>query len=412
MIVVYASSHGWGHSTRLIPIINELWEYKVDIASTAPEWLFTSSLTIKRKYPLTVRNFKTDVGCVQSDPFTMDLNQTISDYKAIFNNEDTMLENELIYLNKNGPVRLVISDISWFGQVVADALHVPSICIATFDWPFIYQHITPKYPELKEIVEKIEKISENFDYCLVPGSICKPLNISKAQIQFNWLSRKPHFTEEEMKEQLQVAFHCETVLLSFGGHMVHELPKGIWKKYSFLEFFILVAENDVRSPPASNVHFLSNRIWSGHHTDLVNSVDVVMGKLGYGLVSEVLHCKTKFLIVQRIGNPECEVLTPLVKSVVPVKEITPEQFAAGDWDALDDLLSIERIPGRFKDVPTDGEIQIAKWIRNFLGDKEPIRWNIHIIIAVIATLILISAFYILIFNNPFKGNSQKIKKFN
>ena len=182
--------------------------------------------------------------------------------------------------------------------------------------------------------------------------------------------------------------------MTFGGHLLNNLPSKCWEKYRDFHFLVLVPEAKINDPPpADNVHYLSDKEWSGYHTDLVNTVDVVMGKLGYGTCSEILHCKKPFLCVKRVANPECEFLTPVMKASVPMIEITCEQFLIGDWDVLEDIINVTRDPNKYEDVETNGEVQIAQWVRYKLNDKEPREINYHLLIAVILLIVLIIFVY-------------------
>jgi hypothetical protein len=230
-------------------------------------------------------------------------------------------------------------------------------------------------PEFDAILAEVEKISSKFDYCLIPGEVCTPLKIGKKQIQFEWVSRKPRLFRSEMRSKLGLSLHQDSALLSFGGHAVKALPVEVWQRFENFDFFVLVPNAEIISPPAKNVHLLSSEEWSEYHTDLVDTVDVVIGKLGYGLVSEVLHTKSKFLIVERKGNPECFFLKKALSPVVPLRVLTYEQFINGDWFALNEIVNIERDPLEYVDCATHGEEAIAKWIRDLLGDKKPRYWE-------------------------------------
>ena len=371
MIVVYASSHGWGHNMRLVPILNELFNYSIELVTTAPEWLIESAMTKFRWHKIAVRHLRTDPGCVQSGPFTIDVEKTVDVWQQAMGEYQSIVESEVQLMKRRGNVRLVISDISFVGQLVAERIGVPSVCIATFDWQFIHRDIIKVNPEFAALMKTVQEISERFDYCLVPGPKCEPLHIGKEQITFHWASRKPRMMKQEIREKLGLTVHMDSVLLSFGGHAIKQLPQEVWAKFENFEFFVLVPNADIDKPPAPNVHFLPSEKWSSMHTDLVNTVDVVMGKIGYGLVSEVLHCKSKFLVVERKGNPESETLTNFIPKVVPYEQITEEQFLAGDWYKLNDLIDRERNPVDYEDCPTDGEAQMAQWIRTLLGDRAP-----------------------------------------
>lgn len=396
MIVVYCSSHGWGHNVRMIPILNELFNYKIEVVTTAPEWLIESSMTNKRWHKITYRNLRTDPGCVQSDPFTIDIDATIEAWKESMAISDEMIKREVEIMKQRGNVRLIISDISYVGQVVAEQIGVPSVCVATFDWAFIHYEQRGKSPEFDKIMDQVAEVSAKFDYCLMPGAVCLPLGIGKQQIQFNWVSRKPRYERSDIRAKLGLGLYDDSVLLSFGGHTVNSIPAQVWSRFRQYHFFVLVSDPSKEEPPASNVHLLSSEEWSGLHVDLVNTVDVVMGKLGYGLLSEVLTTKSKFLVVDRPGNPECDVLKKVAPPVVPYRQITREQFLRGDWYKLNELIEVERNDLDYSECPTNGEVEIAAWIRKLLGDSAPICKNPkNLVIPIIVLIIAIIMYFFL-----------------
>lgn len=393
MIVVYTSSHGWGHNVRTVALLNELYNYPLEVVTTAPDWLIQTSLHNKRSKPLKIRKLLTDPGCVQNDPFNIDIDKSAEAWEKVFENLDNVLESEVALLKTRGRIRLVLSDISFFGQLVAEKLGVPSVCIATFDWAFIYRDYLKSNPRLAEIIQKVQDVSARYDYCLIPGTPCRPISIGKKQIEFNWGSRKPRISRPDVREMLGLTLVLDSVLLSFGGFPIRELPKSAWKRFSNFEFFILLPKKDCVDPPAPNVHFLPSEDWSGMHVDLVNTVDVVMGKVGYGLCSELLHCKKPFLSVHREENPEEDVIKKHLKKTIPFREITQEQFKNGDWYLLNELVEMRVNELDYQECVVDGEKQMASYIRKILGDKDPIKIN-HNLVAIVILIIAVLIWFI------------------
>jgi len=387
MIVCYTSSHGWGHNARLLPIINELTEYPVEIVSSAPKWFIDQLLNKKRKYPIKYREMKTDPGCIQKDPFLIDIEQSIRSWKEIFQLNVDRVEVEVELLKKRSNVVLIISDISYFGQLVSEKLGIPSICIATFDWSFIYQSIRSKDPEFDEIIKKVQEISSRFDYCFVPGTKCTPLTIGKKQEEFNWSSRKPSVPRPEMRQKLGLGLYDDSALMSFGGHQLMKLDPQIWNNFPDIIFFVLLPKNECVNPPAPNVRFLPSEEWTRYHTDLINTVDVVFGKIGYGLISEVVACRKPFLNVRRIDNPESQFLEKFVHKVVPVADISPEDFISGNWNRLYPLMDIQRDPLEYEEPEINGEDQIANRIRSILGKPKPQEKSYLMFISIIVLIV-------------------------
>jgi hypothetical protein len=367
MIVVYTTSHDWAHTIRVIPILNELFNYRIEIVTTVPEYIIRSGLTKFRYRRVNVRAANTEPGFLQSDAFTIDLPRTVLAWKEALASEQDRLAAEVARL-RSQKVRLVISDISYFGQLVAESLKVPSICVATFDWPFIFRGHLSENEELNSILDHVSAITARFDCCMVPGVACEPLSIGREKMAFDWVCRKPQMTRTAMRQKLNLSIYQDAILLSFAAHEIKEIPVGIWTRFNEIEFFVIIQSDQIWSPLPPNLHLLRSEEWSKWHVDVVNTVDIVIGKLGYGLVSEVLHCKTKFLAVCQEGNPEYEILMKALKPVVPYREITREQFVNGDWYVIRELIEIERRPDEFVDCPTAGEVSIARSIMKMLGD--------------------------------------------
>ena len=239
------------------------------------------------------------------------------------------------------------------------------------------------------MIDRVMQISARFDYCFLTGGVCRPIAIGKKQIEFNWASRKPHVSRPDMREKLGLHLILDSVLLSFGGFRIKNLPQEAWKRFENYEFFVLLPKEECSDPPAKNVHFLPSEEWTQFHVDLVDTVDVVIGKCGYGLCSEILHCKKPFLAVDRKGNPETAVLKKIMKKSVPYREISEEQFFNGEWFYLNDLVEMRFNELDYENCVVDGEKQMASYIRKILGDKEPT--NFHIEPTYIAIFVFILA---------------------
>jgi len=138
VIVCYASEGGWGDSVRLVPIIDALFNYRVDLVTTAPERLVRLSLTRFRWRRLTIRHLETDPGRVHSDPFSTDAGKTVAAWRRTLAGVNELVSAEVALLRRRGTVRLVISDISFIGRLVAERLGVPAVCVATADWEFAH----------------------------------------------------------------------------------------------------------------------------------------------------------------------------------------------------------------------------------------------------------------------------------
>ena len=75
--------------------------------------------------------------------------------------------------------------------------------------------------------------------------------------------------------------------------------------------------------------------------DLINAADVVLGKVGYGFVSECLVHGTPLIFISRSCWPEEEYLVKLVSEYNAGFQMSAEDFASGSWgDALDRAVAL------------------------------------------------------------------------
>jgi hypothetical protein len=389
MIVVYASDDNC-HTIRVLPILNELFNYRIEMVTVVPESVVRSGITKFKYRRLTVRNQSTDPGCIQCTPFTVDIPGTVSSWNHTFATEKDRVDREVRRLRSQN-VRLIISDISYFGQIVAEQLRIPSICVASYDWPFIFRAFRSDDPDLASIIDRLSQISSRFDYCVIPGVQCDSLTIGKECLSFDWVSWKPRMSRTSVRDRLKLSIYQAAVLLNLGIDSVKQISDKIWNLFHEIDFFLIVPKDRLWTPTSVNLNLLAGEEWSKFHVDIVNAVDIVFGKLEYVSVSEALNCKTRFIAVEAIASPECAMLRKALVPVVPYREITYNQFVAGDWYCINELLDVERRPDKFQECRTAGEVEIARWIRRLLGDSEPKYYDPRPVVRVLPYFIAIFA---------------------
>jgi hypothetical protein len=217
---------------------------------------------------------------------------------------------------------------------------------------------------LASILDRVSQTSARFDYCIVPGA-GDIQTIGKEQLSFDWVSRKPGMSRTAKRERLKLSVYPEAVVLGLGGDLARNVPDKVCRLFHDSDFFLVLPKSYIWALVCANVHLLPSEEWSKFDVDLVNGVDAGMGTLEHVLVSEAIHCKTRFISVcgEPRRTPESAVLRRALAPVGPCREITCHQFSAGYWDCIHELLDAERRPGEFDDCRTAGALEIAHWIR-------------------------------------------------
>jgi len=105
--------------------------------------------------------------------------------------------------------------------------------------------------------------------------------------------------------------------------------------------------------------------------DIVNAVDICIGKLGYGTVSEVLAHNTPFIFVPREHWNEQQYLLKLLQEHGTPLQMTAEDFYTGQWGQyLETAFSLHKNQSRKYRGSTCGARVVIEELENLLGNEE------------------------------------------
>lgn len=181
-IALYISSHGFGHMTRCLAIIENILNtsnYNLYIVCNKRQNDFARIYLAKYKDRIICKDLATDIGLVNKqnslevDKFLLQqqlLEFTLS-WEDVVNNEYNFLKN----LN----IKCIVSDISPIGTLVGYKLQLPVVLITNFTWVEQYEYIgidksiIDKYRQAYSYVTKFIK----YDLCSPISSVnCKDIN--------------------------------------------------------------------------------------------------------------------------------------------------------------------------------------------------------------------------------------------
>jgi hypothetical protein len=137
-LACFVSPHGYGHAARACAVMQALFELRSDLCyevfTTVPEWFFSESLTA----PFTYHEMVTDVGLVQPDALTEDVQATVGRLDELLSPVDSLLD-QIAFRLQQLACRVVLCDISPLGLAAADRIGLPSVLIESFTWDWIYR---------------------------------------------------------------------------------------------------------------------------------------------------------------------------------------------------------------------------------------------------------------------------------
>ena len=175
-IALYISSHGFGHMTRCLGIMENILRTSDDnlyIVCNKKQNNFTRIYLEKYKDRIIYKDLVTDIGLVNKqnslevDKFS--LQQQLLEFTSSWEN---VVNDEYDFL-KNLNIKCIVSDISPIGALVGYKLHLPVVLITNFTWVEQYEYIgidesiIDKYRQVYSYVTKFIK----YDLCLPISSV-------------------------------------------------------------------------------------------------------------------------------------------------------------------------------------------------------------------------------------------------
>jgi hypothetical protein len=350
-LVVYVSSHGFGHAVRTGALLEALREragdrLEIHVRSQAPAFLF------RRRDPGCHYSAAwLDAGVVQPNGLDIDHVATRAAHLALLAQWDTTLEREARFIRETG-AGLVVADVPPLAFAAAARAGVPAVAVANFGWDWVLapwadedEALAPvmtRYAEAYALADCLFRLPLHGDFPAFSDVRDVPLLVHRA--------RRPR-TETRARLGLAEGNRRSLVLVSFGGLGSGPLKNAHWDD---LEGYCFVA--DTEPPPGFPAAWTRVRDSDGlAHEELVHASDIVLGKPGYGTCAEVLAHGCRFLHLPRLGFREVPVLEAGLTGH-PARQMPRSDFYAGRWRAhLDALMTLpEASP-----LPANGADHIA-----------------------------------------------------
>jgi len=326
-IAFFISSHGFGHAARACAIMEKIskkYDVKFTIFSSTPEWFFNKSLQISYDYV----EMQTDVGLIQNSPFEEDLQETLIALEKFYPIRSEFSESVKKALIKKG-IEVVFCDISPLGMIVSSELGIPAILIENFTWEWIYEKYIEEYPAFRLYIDYLNDVNK---YATLHFS-CEPYCINYPDsIKIAPVFRETRIEGLEIRNQLNVKEDEVLVLITMGGIPINQINIQRNMESSHIKFLIPTTKNCKDN--SGNFIFLPHN-HSFFHPDLVKASDIIIGKLGYSTIAEVISLNKPFLFVKRESFRESKVLERYVRENIISNSI--------EYDRLFDIENIKKI---------------------------------------------------------------------
>ncbi|XP_076928485.1 L-arabinokinase-like [Bidens hawaiensis] len=318
----YVSGHGFGHATRVVEVVRHLIlaGHDVHVVTGAPDFVFTTEIQSPRLF---LRKLVLDCGAVQADALTVDRLASLEKYSETVVHRASILATEVEWL-KSIKADLVVTDVvAVVCRAAADA-GIRSVCVGNFSWDFIYaEYVMAAGHHYKSI---ISQIAEDYSHCelliRLPG-YC-PMPAFKDVIDVPLVVRRLHKSRQEVRSEMGISENVKLVILNFGG----QIPG--WKlKEEYLPpgWLCVVCGSFEQELPPNFIKLQKD----AYTPDVMAASDCMIGKIGYGTVSEALAYKLPVVFVRRDYFNEEPFLRNMLEYYQGGVEMKKRDLFAGHW---------------------------------------------------------------------------------
>ncbi|RRQ22338.1 glycosyltransferase [Thiohalobacter thiocyanaticus] len=325
------TSHGFGHAAQALVVLNALMTRRPDIelhiATTVPKPFLAGRLA----HPFTCHVHSTDFGLKMASALDIDRAASAAAYAAQAQMWDSLVEAEIGFLSALSP-DLLLADIPYIPLAAAHKLGIPAVGLCSLNWAGIYRHYFHDRPEADAVLERLISAYSSARVFLTPEPFMPMPELDNTRA-IGPLARTGSNRRDEIDAQLGLKPDDRLVLIALGG-VQGRLPVERW-------------------PVIPGVHWLVQTGWKverpGFHaieslempfTDILASSDALLGKIGYGTVTECAVNATPMLYIPRADWPEEPYLAGWMEGHGAIARVDVDQAETGDLSqALQALLA-------------------------------------------------------------------------
>ncbi len=296
-LAFFLTAHGFGHGVRQSAFIHALpREVEVTLFTDLPAGFFGEELD----RPFRHVSLTLDCGCLQPDNTRVDVAATLARYRELDAERNRLIDAAAGALADVG-AEFVIGDAPPLAFPAARAAGLPSWAVCNFSWTDIYRPYLRAHPDFAPVWERMRA-----DYAVADRHVrLTPFTgdpLCTDTVPVGMLTRPGKPSKEELARRLGIDPTKRWCLIYLGNYGLPGIP---WKKLeSFSEWHFLGLY-----PCGNAANFTHIRKDpSLRYADLTASADLVLGKLGYGLVTECAALGTPVLYLGREDFCEFEAL--------------------------------------------------------------------------------------------------------
>ncbi|MDP8963319.1 MAG: glycosyl transferase [Cyanobacteriota bacterium] len=351
-LYIAITSHGFGHAVRAASVAAAIQERCPEIllilVTTVPRWLLETYIPgdfIHRPRAL-------DVGVIQSDSLTMDLEGTLEKVQKVRSDARSIIAGEVNFIRTNR-VGLILADIPPLAANIASSAAIPCWMMSNFGWDFIYRDWGGKF------IEIADWISECYGMCdrLFRLPFHEPMSAFPNIVDAGLTGGTPRHTTQQLQEKFGLTTPIsKTVLLTFGGLSLQQIPYNTLTQFPDWQFITF----DDQAPDLPNLLKVSGKTY--RPVEFMPLCGRVISKPGYSTFAEAIRLGTPIVSITREGFAEASLLLDGLQNYAEHQILTPAEFFQSNWEFLDEAM---QPPRKADSLAINGTEAIAQSIINY-----------------------------------------------
>lgn len=354
IIYLAITSHGFGHAARTASVaatVQQLCpEVLLILVTTAPRWLLESYILGDFIY----RPRAFDVGVVQTDSLTMDKPATLEKMQHFRNQQNAIVAGEVNFIRQNR-VGLILADIPPLAAVIGKKANVPCWTISNFGWNYIYQDWGD---EFKEITAWVSDCYAQCDRTFrLPFH--EPMRAFPNITDVGLTGGDPRYQTDEIRAKWNITTPvAQTVLLTFGGLSLHQIPYHNLQQFPEWQFITF----EKSAPNLPNLLKISDQNY--RPVDFMPLCGRVVSKPGFSTFAEAVKAGVPIVSLTRADFAESACLMEGIANYAQHQIINPAEFFQGNWEFLH---KSPQPPQKSAKIATDGNEAIAHAILDYFN---------------------------------------------
>jgi hypothetical protein len=351
-IAYYLTSHGYGHSVRACAVCAHLSpNVSVHFRTMVPESFFREEL--KRPFAWSAGSF--DCGCLQSDSVTVDVEATLRSYQRIAAENRSKLVDEVAWC-RDQAIDGIVADIPPFALEIGRSAGIPTIALANFTWRDVYAEYLDDYPGFHPFLQEMEQQYARAGL-LLEVAPALPMGYFARRTPVGIIGRPGRNVREKLRTALGIPAGKRLALLYLGTFGM-DLP---WNKLERFRNWAFLTLDALPDAPANAYVFSKSQF---RFADVAASCDLVVSKLGYGIVTGCMLDGVPLLYLPRRQFAEYPALEAEVDRWGHGYRLSQEQFRALEWGE-----ALEAASGRARPEPVadKGAAECARAIERFVA---------------------------------------------